>query len=64
LDEYLTNMNIGRKDIPKGKRYYIVGELEGLDKFISFLLNNNFLNDSAINELLQKMGGEGISNLK
>jgi hypothetical protein len=64
LDEYLANMNIGRKDIPKGKRYYIIGELEGLDKFISFLLNNNFLNDSTINELLRKIEGEEISKLK
>lgn len=53
LDDYLSKMNIGRKDVPKGKRYYIIGELEGLDKFISFLLNNNFLNDEVINEHLK-----------
>jgi len=53
LDKFLVNMNDG-KSIPKGKRYTIIGEQEGLDKFCSFLLNNNFFNDSAINKLLKK----------
>ena len=61
LDDYLSKMNIGRKDIPKGKRYYIIGELEGLDKFISFLLNNNFLNDEVINEYLKEHNINEIS---
>jgi len=55
LDDYLSKMNVGRKDIAKGRRYYIIGELEGLDKFVSFLLNNDFLNDNTVNELLKKM---------
>ena len=54
LDNYLSKMNLGRKDIHKGKRYYIIGELEGLDKFMSFLLNNDFINDKTVNELLAK----------
>jgi len=56
LDAYLSKMNEGRKDISKGRRYYIIGELEGLDKFLSFLLNNNLLNDRLINESLKKYG--------
>ncbi len=64
LDSYLSEMNIGRKDISKGKRYYIVGELEGLDKFMSFLLNNNFINDEIVNELLKKMNIEKLSKPK
>ncbi len=52
LDNYLSNMNFNRTDIPKGKRYYIIDELEELDKFISFLLNNNFINDQIVNNLL------------
>ena len=64
LDDYLSKMNVGRKDVAKGKRYYIIGELEGLDKFISFLLNNDFLNDSAINELLRKMSLNELSKPK
>ena len=61
LDGFLLKMNVGRKDIPRGKRYYIIGEQEGLDKFISFLLNNNFVNDSAINEQLKKLGLNELS---
>ncbi|MEO0075567.1 MAG: hypothetical protein ABIK31_05600 [candidate division WOR-3 bacterium] len=61
LDNFLATMNIGRKDIAKGKRYYIIGELEGLDKFISFLLNNNLLNDKLINEYLNKFGISELS---
>jgi hypothetical protein len=61
LDDFLINLNVGRKDIPKGRRYYIIGEQEGLDKFISFLLNNNFVNDSAINEQLKKLGLNELS---
>lgn len=64
LDDYLSKMNIGRKDITKGKRYYIVGELEGLEKFISFLLNYNFLNDNTINEQLKKMNLYELSKSK
>jgi len=63
LDSYLVSMNRNRKDIGKGKRYYIIGELEGLDKFISYLLNNNFINDIAINQLL-KNKGEKLSKPK
>jgi hypothetical protein len=51
LDNTLLKWNVG-KYIPKGKRYTIIGEQEGLDKFCSFLLNNNLINDGAINELL------------
>lgn len=64
LDESLAVRNIGRKDIPKGKRYYIVGELEGLDKFIAFLLNYNFINDKVINELLKEIGLSELSKPK
>ena len=64
LDSYLSKLNFGRKDIGKGKRYYIVGELEGLDKFMSFLLNNNFINDKAVNELLEKNGMDKLSEPK
>ena len=64
LDSYLSKLNFGRKDIGKGKRYYIVGELEGLDKFMSFLLNNNFINDEAVNELLEKNGLGKLSEPK
>jgi hypothetical protein len=64
LDDYLSSMNVGRKDIAKGRRYYIIGELEGLDKFLSFLLNNDFLNDNAINELLKKMNLSKLSKPK
>ncbi len=61
LDNYLSKMNLGRKDIGKGKRYYIIGELEGLDKFMSFLLNNNLINDEVINELLKKNNIDKLS---
>lgn len=61
LDDFLVAMNIDRKDIAKGKRYCIIGELEGLDKFISFLLNNNYLNDKLINESLNKLGINDLS---
>jgi hypothetical protein len=54
IDKYLSGRNEGRIDVPKGKRYYIIGELEGLDKFMSYLLNNNFINTELINELLIK----------
>jgi hypothetical protein len=63
LDEYLSKMNLNRKDIAKGKRYYIIGELEGLDKFMSFLLNNNFFNDAKINDILKKIKLEELSKL-
>lgn len=52
LDSCISKMNKNKPAPKKGKRYYIIGELEGLDKFVSFLLNNNFINDSAINKLL------------
>ncbi len=64
LDEKLSGMNVDRKDILKGRRYYIIGEMEGLDKFISFLLNNNFLNDNIINEQLIQMNLTGLSKPK
>ncbi len=64
LDNYLSKMNLGRNDIGKGKRYYIIGELEGLDKFMSFLLNNNFINDKVVNELLARNSIDELSKPK
>ncbi|UBM61551.1 hypothetical protein LA303_09000 [Candidatus Sulfidibacterium hydrothermale] len=64
LDSYLSKMNFGRTDIGKGKRYTIVGELEGLDKFMSFLLNNNFINDETVNKLLEKNNIDKLSKPK
>ncbi|MBK9151071.1 MAG: hypothetical protein IPM26_08735 [Saprospiraceae bacterium] len=64
LDDFLLEMNTNRKDIPVGKRFYIVGELEGLDKFISFLLNNNLLNDEMINKALNNLGKSDLSKPK
>ncbi|HGY55948.1 MAG TPA: hypothetical protein ENK44_09615 [Caldithrix abyssi] len=64
LDRYLSKMNLGRKDIKKGQRYYIVGELEGLDKFMSFLLNHNFINDETVNNLLEKNRIDRLSKPK
>jgi hypothetical protein len=64
LDEDLSKMNDGRRDIPKGKRYTIIGEQEGLDKFCSFLLNNNYFNDGAINGLLKNLKLEELSKPK
>lgn len=61
LDDYLSKMNERRKDIPKGKRYYIIGELEGLDKLLSFLLNNNLMNDELINKSLIELGLNELS---
>jgi hypothetical protein len=61
LDDYLSTMNKGRKEIAKGKRYYIIGELEGLDKFLSFLLNNNLMNDELINKSLIELGLNELS---
>jgi len=64
LDDYLSTMNIGRKDIAKGKRYYIIGEFEGLDKFLSFLLNNKLMNDELINKSLIEYGLKELSKPK
>lgn len=63
LDNTLLKLNVG-KYIPKGKRYTIIGEQEGLDKFLSFLLNNNLINDDAINGHLKKLGMNELSKPK
>lgn len=64
LDNFLIAKNKERKDIPKGKRYYVIGNLEGLDKFIVYLLNNNLLNEAYINEELKKLIVEELSKIK
>lgn len=64
LDNYLLQLNKNKSAIPKGKRYYIIGELEGLDKLLAFFLNNNLMNDSLINEELKKLKKKPLTNIK
>ena len=64
LDNQISKFNYGRKDIPKGKRYYLIGTYEGLDKMLIYLLNNNLLNDNQINEWLKKNDIPSISKIK
>jgi len=64
LDNQISNFNHGRKDIPKGKRYYLIGTYEGIDKMMIYLLNNNLLNEDLINERLTKNGNTQLSELK
>ncbi len=54
LDKFLTKINEKSKaSIKIGTRYYRIGNLEDLDKFLAYLLNYSFLNEGKINQQLE-----------
>jgi len=56
LDGFLTKINEESKgSIKIGTRYYRIGNLEELDKFLAYLLNYSFLNEEKINQKLEHL---------
>lgn len=64
LDSFLTKLNENKSPIKKGTRYYRVGSLANIDRVISYLLNNSFINEDKVNKKLEEMQLLKLSSLK
>ena len=65
IDDFLAELNKKKpSSTKKGMRYYRVGNLTGVDKFISYLLNNSLLNEDKVNNKLKEFKISELSRIK